>query len=124
MNQTPRAAEHYGANLVLEASTLAAVPVTLAVDNLGVGNGIRAILRGTPVAFSRECLGAWLHIKQLCDTTCDSKSHWVPSHDKHYNWRPPDCTYQAGHWRDLNDIADKAASAELRNRKRTSKLFL
>ena len=41
------------------------------------------------------------------------KCHWVPSHGKHMNWRPPD-GFRAEEWRYMNDCADRAATEVIR----------
>ena len=60
----------------------------------------------------KDCYDYW---KEVANTAKDSTItfHWVPSHDKHPEWKPKDRNDCPRRWRHLNDLADKAASAEL-----------
>ena len=55
---------------------------------------------------------AWQHVEDLVGRVSSLQVHWIPSHGKHQNWRPPD-GMNVEWCRELNKHADLSASSAL-----------
>ena len=61
--------------------------------------------------------GLWKKAEALCaDLPPDCECSWVPAHGRHPEWDAERPAAIARAWRELNDIADTAASTEAANR--------
>lgn len=105
LDQSTKATETYALLCVLSAfPTDRRIEATVMIDNLAVVRQANKQLTAW-----RECWTPWQTIMQRIGAH-EVQVHWIPSHGKHPEWRPP-----AGHshvlWRHLNALADVPASA-------------
>ena len=104
MDATPRAAEHFAANVALAAAAAAKRDVMMLIDNAGVCRKIIAAFRGQLLE-QAENNAFWQHDIELCGQRQHAGA-WVPSHGKRPDWRAPAC-YTADECRQGNDTADE-----------------
>ena len=108
LDGTPRAGEHYSANLLLRAASMAGVSLLLIIDNLGVCNGVRNCIRGA-LPHGHFNSAFWQQTFDLCNGALKHQCEWVPSHGKYLDWQPPH-PHSAEEWRHLNKLADQQAT--------------
>ena len=104
MDATPRAAEHFAANVALAAAAAANRDVMLMIDNAGVCRKVIAAFRGQLLE-QAENSAFWQHTVELCGQRQHAGA-WVPSHGKRPDWHAP-AGYTADECRQGNDAADE-----------------
>lgn len=113
-DQTAAAAELWALFEVLLAAQAANVAVRIVIDNRGVAQtAARLLCTSEPLPRSKPL--AWSRVRDVSRTLPAIAIHWVPSHGKRPDWRPPVPHHDADRWRALNDYADRRASAALRH---------
>ena len=109
LSQNPGVAEIHAAKETILAAAHVGKSVHLLIDNFNVVRQLQRFVQGE-AKLPQYSYADWFEIRQAMQAGCDFRVDWVPSHGKKLEWRPPG-GFEADVvlWRQLNDLADKAA---------------
>ena len=115
MDQTSFAAEFEAAMNIIQAAAKEQVPVRIWIDNKAVQQGIKERIEGSRPT-EQEHVALWKDMENVIDKLPKGcTTQWVPSHNKRLEWEGPDFA------RELNDIVDKKATEQVKERFRREK---